>query len=104
MKALLPISILLDEMRSDHSSTRTYCLENLSTIALALGPVRAKGLLGGFISNLLKDQDEGVEDVPEELQVMLTLLESLPKLVNLIGGPEHSLVLLSPLLETIPDR
>lgn len=75
MKTLLPISILLEEMKSDHSSTRTYCLQNLSTIALVLGPARAKGLLGGFISNLLKDQDEGgisflifiVEDVPEEL-------------------------------------
>jgi hypothetical protein len=56
----------------------------LETIALALGPAKAKGLLGGFISNLLKDQDEGgnksflnyniVEEVPEEMQVMLTLL------------------------------
>lgn len=26
MKALLPISILLEEMKSDYSSTRTYCL------------------------------------------------------------------------------
>lgn len=55
MKTLLPISILLEEMKSDHSSTRMYCLQNLSTIALVLGPARAKGLLGGFISNLLKD-------------------------------------------------
>jgi hypothetical protein len=31
-----------------------------------MGPAKAKGLLGGFISNLLKDQDDGVEDVPEE--------------------------------------
>lgn len=59
IQALIPISVLLDEMRSDFSSTRTYCLENLDTIALALGPAKAKGLLGGFISNLLKDQDEG---------------------------------------------
>lgn len=35
---------------------------------------------------------------------MLTLLESLPKLINLIGGPEHSMVLLRPLLETLCDR
>lgn len=35
---------------------------------------------------------------------MLTLLESMPKLINLIGGPENSLVLLKPLLETIGDR
>ncbi|CAD8055082.1 unnamed protein product [Paramecium sonneborni] len=104
MKTLLPISILLEEMKSDHSSTRTYCLQNLSTIALVLGPARAKGLLGGFISNLLKDQEKAVEDVPEELQVMLTLLESMPKLINLIGGPENSLILLKPLLETIGDR
>ncbi|CAD8150028.1 unnamed protein product [Paramecium pentaurelia] len=104
MKTLLPISILLEEMKSDHSSTRTYCLQNLSTIALVLGPAKAKGLLGGFISNLLKDQEKAVEDVPEELQVMLTLLESMPKLINLIGGPENSLVLLKPLLETIGDR
>jgi serine/threonine-protein phosphatase 2A regulatory subunit A len=59
MQSLLPISVLLDEMRSDYSSTRTYCLQNLDTIALALGPSKARGLLGGFISNLLKDQDEG---------------------------------------------
>ena len=50
-------------MRSDYSSTRTYCLENLDTIALALGPAKAKGLLGGFISNLLKDQDEGGNNI-----------------------------------------
>jgi hypothetical protein len=35
---------------------------------------------------------------------MLTLLESMPKLVNLIGGPEHSIVLLKPLLDTLGDR
>lgn len=94
MKALLPIAILLDEMSSDSSETRTYCLQNLSTIALALGPARAKGLIGGFISNILKDQDEGIEDIPEEMKVMYTLLESLPRLVNLIGGPDHAPVLL----------
>ena len=52
---LLPISVLLDEMRSDYSTTRMYCLEHLDTIALVLGNAKAKGLLGGFISNLLKD-------------------------------------------------
>lgn len=26
MKTLLPISILLEEMKSDNSNTRTYCL------------------------------------------------------------------------------
>lgn len=35
---------------------------------------------------------------------MLTLLESMPKLINLIGGPENSLVLLQSLLDTIGDR
>lgn len=35
---------------------------------------------------------------------MLTLLESLPKLVNLIGGPEQSMVLLRTLFDTISDR
>lgn len=35
---------------------------------------------------------------------MLTLLESMPKLINLIGGPENSLILLQSLLDTISDR
>ena len=45
-----------------------------------------------------------VEDIPEEMKVMYTLLESLPRLVNLIGGPDHAPVLLQPLLDTIADR
>lgn len=45
-----------------------------------------------------------VEDVPEEMQVMLTLLQSLPKLIKSIGGPQSGLVLMSPLIETLPER
>ena len=63
----MPLSILLNEMKSDNVQTRSYCLENIHAIALSLGPVKAKALLVPFIQNLLKDQDEGVEEVPEEL-------------------------------------
>jgi hypothetical protein len=35
---------------------------------------------------------------------MLTLLENLPKLLKLIGGAQSGLVLLNPLLETLPER
>ncbi len=35
---------------------------------------------------------------------MLTLLENLPKLLRLIGGAQSGLVLLQPLVETLPDR
>ena len=38
------------------------------------------------------------------MKVMYTLLESLPRLVNLIGGPDQAPVLLQPLLDTIADR
>jgi hypothetical protein len=35
---------------------------------------------------------------------MLTLLDNLPKLLPLIGGPLSGIVLLYPLIETLPER
>ncbi|CAG7847076.1 Protein phosphatase PP2A regulatory subunit A AltName: Full=Protein phosphatase 2A 65 kDa regulatory subunit; Short=PR65 [Serendipita indica DSM 11827] len=85
---LYPIAILMDELKSDDTQLRLNAIHRLSTIALALGPVRAREDLIPFLQDNLDDEDE----------VLLALAEELGKgFDEYIGGPEHAHLLLAPL-------
>ena len=78
----------MDELRSEDVQLRLNAIHSIPTIALALGPDRAREELIPFLQDSVDDEDE----------VLLALAEELGKnFEEYIGGPEHAHVLLGPL-------
>ncbi|MCO5549546.1 hypothetical protein L7F22_003018 [Adiantum nelumboides] len=85
---LYPIAILIDELKSDDVTLRLNAIHRISTIALALGPERARDELIPFLQDSLDDEDE----------VLLALAEELGQgFVEYLGGPAYAHLLLGPL-------
>ncbi|OSD03443.1 ARM repeat-containing protein [Trametes coccinea BRFM310] len=85
---IAPIAILMDELRSEDVQLRLNAIHRISTIALALGPDRARDELIPFLQESVDDEDE----------VLLALAEELGRnFEEYIGGPEYAHVLLGPL-------
>ncbi|KAI0078883.1 ARM repeat-containing protein [Panus rudis PR-1116 ss-1] len=85
---IAPIAILMDELRSEDVQLRLNAIHRVSTIALALGPDRAREELIPFLQDSVDDEDE----------VLLALAEELGKnFEEYIGGPEYAHLLLGPL-------
>jgi serine/threonine-protein phosphatase 2A regulatory subunit A len=84
IKSLTPIGVLIDELKSEDPKKRISSIRSLSTIAIALGPERTRNELIPFANELLDDEDE----------VLAILSDTLPILVDYVGGPQfHHLVL-----------
>ena len=91
-----PIAILMDELRSEDVQLRLNAIHSIPTIALALGPDRAREELIPFLQDSLDDEDE----------VLLALAEELGKnFEQYVGGNEHAHVILGPLenLSTVEE-
>ncbi|KAJ2927169.1 hypothetical protein H1R20_g9957, partial [Candolleomyces eurysporus] len=85
---IAPIAILMDELRSEDVQLRLNAIHSIPTIALALGPDRARDELIPFLQDSVDDEDE----------VLLALAEELGRnFEEYIGGKEHAHVLLGPL-------
>jgi len=84
---LYPISVLIEELKSEDVSIRLNSIRRLSTIALALGDARTRSELIPFLTDSLDDEDE----------VLLAFGQELAKFVPLVGGPEHAHTILMPL-------
>ncbi|KAG6857573.1 hypothetical protein H0H87_000172 [Tephrocybe sp. NHM501043] len=85
---IAPIAILMDELRSEDVQLRLNAIHSIPTIALALGPDRARDELVPFLQDSVDDEDE----------VLLALAEELGRnFEEYIGGKEHAHVLLGPL-------
>lgn len=83
-----PLQLLVDELRSDDVQLRLNAVHRVSTIALALGPQRARDELTPFLTDSLDDEDE----------VLLALADEFGKnFEEYIGGKEYAHVLLLPL-------
>uniref|UniRef100_A0A7R9V0W1 TOG domain-containing protein n=1 Tax=Chlamydomonas euryale TaxID=1486919 RepID=A0A7R9V0W1_9CHLO len=89
-ETLLPIAILIDELKSDEPLRRLNSISRLGTIALALGEDRTRTELIPFLNGNIDDEDE----------VLLAEAEQLGSFVPYIGGPSHAYLLL-PLLENL---
>ena len=85
--ALHPLAILIDELKSEDVVLRLNAIRRLGTIALALGPERAREELVPFLQDSLDDEDE----------VLLALAEELGTFTDYVGGPPFAYVLLGPL-------
>jgi len=85
---IAPIAILMDELRSEDVQLRLNAIHRISTIALALGPERAREELITFLQESVDDEDE----------VLLALAEELGRdFEEYIGGKEYAHLLLGPL-------
>ena len=51
-KSLTPISLLIDDLKSDELSRRINSVKSLHTIAVALGPDRTKSELIPFLAGI----------------------------------------------------
>lgn len=87
---LLPIAILIDELRHEAVNTRLHSIKKLDMISQALGPARTRDELIPYLGEFVDDEDE----------ILLALSEELPKLVQAVGGPIYAHVLL-PTLENL---
>ena len=85
---ITPIALLMDELRSEDVQLRLNAIRRVSTIALALGPDRAREELIPFLQDSVDDEDE----------VLLALADELGKsFEEYIGGKEYAHALLGPL-------
>ncbi|KZT74630.1 ARM repeat-containing protein [Daedalea quercina L-15889] len=85
---IAPIAILMDELRAEDVQLRLNAIHRISTIALALGPDRARDELIPFLQESVDDEDE----------VLLALAEELGRnFEEYIGGAEYAHLLLGPL-------
>ncbi|KAK0506238.1 armadillo-type protein [Armillaria luteobubalina] len=84
---IAPIAILMDELRSEDVQLRLNAIHSIPTIALALGPDRARDELVPFLQDSVDDEDE----------VLLALAEELGTFEDYIGGKEYAHVLLAAL-------
>ena len=85
---LYPIAVLIDELKSDDVNLRLNAIHRLSTIALALGPERARDELIPFLQDSLDDEDKVLMALAEELS---------SPFVDYLGGPAYAHLLLGPL-------
>lgn len=88
---LYPIAILMDELKSEDVQLRLNAIHRVSTIALALGPQRARDELLPFLLDSLDDEDEVLVAIAEELGNGME---------EYIGGREYAHLLL-PILEKL---
>ncbi|KAH7930981.1 ARM repeat-containing protein [Leucogyrophana mollusca] len=88
MEDIAPIAVLMDELRSEDVQLRLNAIHSIPTIALALGPDRAREELVPFLQDSVDDEDE----------VLLALAEELGRnFEEYIGGKQYAHVLLGPL-------
>eukprot|EP00347_Sterkiella_histriomuscorum_P020919 403335954 len=86
-KALYPIAVLIDELKSEDQKKRVNSVKNLSQIAIALGQDRTRNELLPYILDLMDDEEE----------VLLGLADILGNFLDLVGGPAHAIHLMKPL-------
>lgn len=86
-ESLMPIAVLLDELKNEDVQLRMHATRRLKTIAAALGPERTRCELLPFLMETIDDEDE----------VLLVLSDELGDFVGAVGGVDHAAALLEPL-------
>ncbi|OSX70754.1 hypothetical protein BU14_0673s0006 [Porphyra umbilicalis] len=86
-QSLMPIAVLLDELKNENVKLRMHATRRLKTIAAALGPERTRCELLPFLMETIDDEDE----------VLLVLSDELGDFVGAVGGVDHAAALLEPL-------
>ncbi|KAK0427309.1 hypothetical protein QR680_010162 [Steinernema hermaphroditum] len=79
-EALIPIAVLIDELRNAELSVRVNAVRKLPTIALALGAERTREELMPFIADTIYDEDQVTHELSKQLR----------DFVKFVGGPEYA--------------
>lgn len=87
-----PLSLLIEELKSNDAKMRAKSVSQIHLIALALTPDRVRAILIPFLYQLF----DGEED-----EVLSSLIEAIPNLLSFIGGPSYSHLLLDLLFTQI---
>ncbi|EAR90169.2 serine/threonine-protein phosphatase 2A 65 kDa regulatory subunit A beta (macronuclear) [Tetrahymena thermophila SB210] len=84
-KTGIPVSTLIDDLKSEDIRKRQLSVQNLNVIASALGPERTRLELIPFLNELMDDEDE----------ILSALAESLSNFIDFVGGNQNAVVLFS---------
>jgi serine/threonine-protein phosphatase 2A regulatory subunit A len=85
---LYPITVMIDELKSDDKKKRVNAVKNLSTISIALGKERTRNELLPYIMDLMDDEEE----------ILIVLAQSLDgNFLDYVGGPLFAPHLFKPL-------
>ncbi|KAH3757650.1 phosphoprotein phosphatase A [Pelomyxa schiedti] len=82
-----PITIMIEQLKSDDTQLRLNSMRQLPMIATALGPDRTRTELLPYLADCVEDEDD----------VLIALAAELGRFGDYIGGNEHSALLLPPL-------
>lgn len=82
---------MIDDLKSDDIRKRITSVQNLKSIAEALGATRTRAELLPFLNELMEDEDEVLSALADSLSI---------KFLSLVGGIEYSHSLF-PLLESL---
>lgn len=75
-----PISVLVDSLKKHTIENRVKTIQSLPTFCAALGPKRTRSELIPFIKDIMEDEEE----------VVISLVDTLPFLLECLGGKEHT--------------
>ena len=64
---LYPITVLMDELKTDDKKKKIDCIKNLDTVAIALGAERTRNELMPYIMDLMDDDEEVLGTLAEVL-------------------------------------
>lgn len=85
---MYPITVLIDELKSDDKKKRVNAVQNLHTISIALGKERTRNELLPYIMDLMDDEEE----------ILLVLAEQLNgNFLDYVGGHLYAPHLFKPL-------
>jgi len=89
-ESLLPVALLIDDLKSEDANARLKSIRSLDQIALALGPKRTRDEFVPFLCECVDDDDE----------LLIELAHKALTLIDPAGGPAHAHVLI-PLLRQL---
>ena len=75
---LLPIAVLIDELKHEDSQSRLRSVQRLGDIAEALGAIRTREELIPFLSNDMDDDDEVLREFASQLGSLLDAVGGAP--------------------------
>lgn len=85
---LLPIALLIDELKHDDIAVRLNSFHKIDLIAQALGPERTRSDFLPFLTAIIEDEED---------EILVTLATTLGNLVEQVGGAAYAHELLIPL-------
>mmetsp|Transcript_16479 Transcript_16479/g.27982 ORF Transcript_16479/g.27982 Transcript_16479/m.27982 type:complete len:118 (+) Transcript_16479:26-379(+) len=86
--ALYPITVLIDELKSEDRKKRVNAVQSLSSIGIALGKERTRNEFLPYIMELMDDEEEVLIELATQLD---------SRFLDHIGGPLFASFLFKPL-------